>query len=1055
MYEVSVSAVALNAGARWGGQSITVTGQGFAIQKDAVSTSDNRVFVGGRRARVIEASYNKIVLETPDLLDTPALGFEHEHIWKKIRHCGLPGKNEIECLGVHLRSCAAALSWGTPADEPKLLAIAPNNMLLALPGSDGLSLDASLVDGDASTMWLSKPGSDTLKLIFDLGVSSSVTHILIRWAGRSTAAEIRVSAGAADPSTCSSETAFLEELVAWRATAAAASDDTDLLETIDLGVFFFSPRVLMVELRGLRVSLVSFGIRDVIIVDKMQLPFPSRQPILVEVGGVEASCGVQHVCSFNYSSAPEVVQVSPTNGTAGILITVNVTGLNVANCAANTVRISNVECAVQSCGGVDGQEGWIMCALGRMSGGTYAVAVTVSGAPAANNGVVFTYPVLISAVTPAAGGYGGAYIITVTGDGFHTDARRISAMLCGFPCKVTKADMTSLECVPEALFDSASSPGHSSLDIAIANGRDDATEDIESKAIVTDSGMLSGYLQPWGYEWSARVVYMRFSAVDIAQGMRVAAARLQVRAADPSCQKNSQIRIWAEATDNSEAFDPSVRGSLGTRARSQGHEDWITRSEWRWMAESQESSDLSHLINDVLARPGWRAGNALTLMLQQRTRVTGNSLPEASCNMMSADYSLKYAPKLRLQLANFTTPRALASDSVSSCSLKVTVNTASNTSTPKKCDMAKVRMTARASSSDVPTRPSQQADIGNGNIDPNLYRSVLHKQSKTLSFQEARITCASIGARLCRKSEEILVPNAGGTLEPFFGVQTAVDGVAIYVPYENLRHGGRAESAKHNDWLRVSGSEFSEWSNPGWMWAGNDANRLENEKRTNLIPCCSFIGYPAYMAVDEDPNTYWHSGVTETANLTIAVASSEIKLESIDILWSADYAREYRILMSRDETNWFQVAQNYFGDGSLDSLRLVQSCPTPLLQSFALCSWLLLLRLFQALQRLGRLQWARALSGAQRCLLVRCWMGRWLLQCLCCAVFPRATAPKDRNASARSGKRWVRHHRHLPPWLQRSCADQFYRQLADVYGTLGPHAPGVLGGTGARHNCWR
>jgi len=459
MYEVSVSAVALNAGARWGGQSITVTGQGFAIQKDAVSTSDNRVFVGGRRARVIEASYNKIVLETPDLLDTPALGFEHEHIWKKIRHCGLPGKNEIECLGVHLRSCAAALSWGTPADEPKLLAIAPNNMLLALPGSDGLSLDASLVDGDASTMWLSKPGSDTLKLIFDLGVSSSVTHILIRWAGRSTAAEIRVSAGAADPSTCSSETAFLEELVAWRATAAAASDDTDLLETIDLGVFFFSPRVLMVELRGLRVSLVSFGIRDVIIVDKMQLPFPSRQPILVEVGGVEASCGVQHVCSFNYSSAPEVVQVSPTNGTAGILITVNVTGLNVANCAANTVRISNVECAVQSCGGVDGQEGWIMCALGRMSGGTYAVAVTVSGAPAANNGVVFTYPVLISAVTPAAGGYGGAYTITVTGDGFHTDARRISAMLCGFPCKVTKADMTSLECVPEALFDSRQAPG--------------------------------------------------------------------------------------------------------------------------------------------------------------------------------------------------------------------------------------------------------------------------------------------------------------------------------------------------------------------------------------------------------------------------------------------------------------------------------------------------------------------------------------------------------------------------------------------------------------------
>ena len=48
----------------------------------------------------------------------------------------------------------------------------------------------------------------------------------------------------------------------------------------------------------------------------------------------------------------------------------------------------------------------------------------------------------------------------------------------------------------------------------------------------------------------------------------VLAPHEQVRAADDSCHQGSPIRIWAEAADDSAAFEPSMRGSLCARTRT-------------------------------------------------------------------------------------------------------------------------------------------------------------------------------------------------------------------------------------------------------------------------------------------------------------------------------------------------------------------------------------------------------------------------------------------------------------------------------------------------------
>ena len=1047
-YQVLVASLSLSTGVLTGGQLVTISGIGFDAQTSSAVKSSSRVFVGQRKAPVRSAHYNQVIFEMPSLADELVIGLEREHIWQRIRHCGLPESTGEECVGQKLCFCAETYSWGaiSPLETFKhehsthaAMTMRRNDRILVLPGSDVQSLPSSLVDGDSETIWLSQPGVHTVKLVFDLGESNAISRILINWAGASTAAQVRVEAGSGDPATCSAGTPFTEEVVALRTTwsaqwqglgtrtvdsweikgvptfsvnwiaangdllfhfqprlseeqvvmnamfedawgseerfdfpsgsaevtwtiavdnrgfhvlgsgqhlytfvhrgiwslfshvettdAAVTRSRVDLanqMETIALGNISFSPRVLMVELRGLRDNLASFGIRDVVFVKQETLSSASGQPVLVEIGGVAAFCGsgTPNRCNVLYSSAPAILRIHPTNGTAGTQIKVDVRGLDLANCSKNKVSLSNSHCMIQSCGGSE-NEGWILCAVSSMSGGEHRVSLTVGGVRASDSGVLFNYVVSIAGISPALAGYGGGYAITLRGDGFPEEASRVVAKLCQVPCRVISTNTSTMVCVPDALVDSRSQPGTRSLVIAISEPNNDATEDVKSKAIVLSSGVLSPSLQPDRDEWSTSVVYLRFSSVDIAQGMRVARARLQVRAADNSCAKGSQIRLWTEATDHSQPFDASDRGSLGLRKLSSAYEDWIMTEQWRFFAEAQESSDLSDVINEVIQRPGWRAGNSMTLILRQRTKKSNNGMTTTSCNMMSADYSLKHAPKLRLELANVSMYRDL--DDKLSCPVMVSVKPASNIVMPSKCETAAVKLTVSASVSDVPRQPSQQEDIGLGNDEPNLYRRVLYKKGPRLTYEAARIACAGIGMRLCRKDKELLVqgqPFSGSDLQPFFGMQTPLDpAFEVMVPYQHLRHNQDPESSHYNNWMQVSGDSYSTSWYPEWEWRLDEASVAENQARTGVVPCCGVTGNPAYMAVDDEIDTYWDSGYTAAANLTVTLSNVDtLSIGDIEIMWTQDYAREYRIWASIDGESWFQVAENVNGDGALDYL---------------------------------------------------------------------------------------------------------------------------------------
>ena len=133
--------------------------------------------------------------------------------------------------------------------------------------------------------------------------------------------------------------------------------------------------------------------------------------------------------------------------------------------------------------------------------------------------------------------------------------------------------------------------------------------------------------------------------------------------------------------------------------------------------------------------------------------------------------------------------------------------------------------------------------------------------------------------------------------------------VPMYVPVEILWHGKRPNRIHHNTWMQVSnpvcdsqGTCAVSWDDtwyPSWGYGSSGDFFANNENRTNLIPCCGLTGNPAHMATDEVVDTYWDSGVTEQATLTMTVEDEQItSLDSIDIWWTQDYARDFRVMVS-------------------------------------------------------------------------------------------------------------------------------------------------------------
>ncbi len=126
-----------------------------------------------------------------------------------------------------------------------------------------------------------------------------------------------------------------------------------------------------------------------------------------------------------------------------------------------------------------------------------------------------------------------------------------------------------------------------------------------------------------------QVVGLRFAGLAIPQGAVVTSATLQFTA-DEAQSEATTLDITAENADDSAEFTTAT-GNLSTRAGTWNRVPWSPAA-WPTVGEAtaaQRTPNLAGIVQQVVSRPGWAAGNALTFLIRGTGRRTADAFDKS------------------------------------------------------------------------------------------------------------------------------------------------------------------------------------------------------------------------------------------------------------------------------------------------------------------------------------------------------------------------------------------------------------------------------------------
>ncbi len=132
---------------------------------------------------------------------------------------------------------------------------------------------------------------------------------------------------------------------------------------------------------------------------------------------------------------------------------------------------------------------------------------------------------------------------------------------------------------------------------------DDAEQTISSGSVSTGGSSFDMR--------ASQINGMRFQNLPIAPGTQILEAEL-VFTARSTATGAAALRFYAEDTDDSPGFSSSV-DDISSRTKTTANAAWIP-ADWDIVDEQHVSSDLASVIQEVVDRPGWAAGNSLTII---------------------------------------------------------------------------------------------------------------------------------------------------------------------------------------------------------------------------------------------------------------------------------------------------------------------------------------------------------------------------------------------------------------------------------------------------------
>lgn len=152
-------------------------------------------------------------------------------------------------------------------------------------------------------------------------------------------------------------------------------------------------------------------------------------------------------------------------------------------------------------------------------------------------------------------------------------------------------------------------PSAQNLVLTIQQSSDDVKEFMESGNVDLDSALLDISANAG----STQIIGLRYQGVSIPQGATVLRAYLDFTNRQPQDQW-TDLEVHGEAIDHSDPFTATVN-NVTSRPLTNAVLEWPLVEPWPIKDAVYRSPNLAHVIQEIVSRPGWQSGNALSLMV--------------------------------------------------------------------------------------------------------------------------------------------------------------------------------------------------------------------------------------------------------------------------------------------------------------------------------------------------------------------------------------------------------------------------------------------------------
>jgi chitodextrinase len=174
---------------------------------------------------------------------------------------------------------------------------------------------------------------------------------------------------------------------------------------------------------------------------------------------------------------------------------------------------------------------------------------------------------------------------------------------------------------------SAQTPPCAGVQVRVAGNADDAEESASGSVSLTSSDL------ELTYDGSNQTIGMRFAALNIPPAATINKAYVQFQVDEPNSEATS-LTIQGQAIDNAPTFT-TAKTNISGRSRTAAAVPW-TPPAWTVIGAAgpdQRTSDIRAVVQEIVSRPSWSAGNALAIIVigtGHRTAEAYNGVPTAA-----------------------------------------------------------------------------------------------------------------------------------------------------------------------------------------------------------------------------------------------------------------------------------------------------------------------------------------------------------------------------------------------------------------------------------------